>query len=128
MPEVNIPNMRRDHSLPELVNGLVGDRLDVWVQGQRSDGLATQHFQMINEAVADVFRRVGQRSSDDLELICVAVARVAVGRILSSPGFEIRLGDNPLYREVINVQLRDPQPTVRTAGVSRHSNSEGSRP
>ncbi len=116
MGNIEIPYI---DNFPDAVTAGIGQEVHIFVihveTGAKVVSESSNH--MIGEIIDDVFLK--QRIPDNPELarLCALVARVAVGRLATSQGFEVRYGNYRAPREVVDVELRPLQTEFRQAEV-----------
>jgi len=103
--------------LDDIETLVVGERIDVGVYD--ANGGSIPAHRLVSETSADVLRRLGITGNRSIELVCNLVARAAIGRLVTSEGFEVTHGTYSRYTERVDVRLRPPEPTVRQAQVTR---------
>jgi hypothetical protein len=109
------------HNLGHIETLVVGQLVDVSVHttGLDSRPIAESSDQLVAEATREVLKHLGLESDPSLTRVCDLVARVAIGKLVTGEGFEVKHGRFPDYYERVEVQLRPTEPTVRQAQVTR---------
>lgn len=119
MTHAEIPEIR---DLPKTVLAGVGEGLQVLIHDTDPDigPIVRPSHEMVNDVVDDLFRREGVPHNRDLEILCIAAARIAVAKLAASSGFRIEFGDymERSPREIIDVRLRPEDAPIRQADVT----------
>jgi hypothetical protein len=110
----------------DIETAVVGERIDVGVYRTtgRKGSFSEPAHQLVGETATEVLRRLGYSGDQSLAMVCGLVARAAIGRLVTSEGFEVRHGTYSDYTERVDVQLRPPEPIDRQAQVTRHQAGE----
>jgi len=87
----------------ELDSGVTGGRVRI------------DSVRLAREAAVRVMELAGFPDDKDLRRLCAAVAEVAMGRLVTSPGFTVSYGEYFNPREMVRVNLR-PEP-VRSTNI-----------
>lgn len=92
MAHAEIPRIQ---NLPDAVLQGVGEHVQVFlrVDDPSMGPIRRSSHEMVRDVVSDMFMKQGVTPNHDLEVLCVLAARIAVGKIATSNGFDIEFGD-----------------------------------
>jgi hypothetical protein len=112
------PEVRR-RDLSYVVERAVGQPVDVVTHETDDQGrpVAASLSQLTAKATGDVLEQLGLSGDETLRLICSAVARAAVGDLVTGDGFDINYGRFPDYNRRVRVELAGPEPPIVQASV-----------
>ena len=118
MSTAEVPEIR---SIPAAVLQGVGQEVQVFIHEEdpQIGPVRRSSHDIVSNTIEDVFRREGIPYNRDLELLCVVVARTAIGKLVTSQGFDIEFGvfyEPPTH--ATRVELRPSTPTVHQADVT----------
>lgn len=113
VPEIN--------DLPTAVLTGVGQETRVWIHSTnerngRPDRRAAHD--MIRDVIEDVFASQGVPNNQDLEKLCVLVARTTIGKLVTSQGFDVEFGPYGEPHKIVQVELRPQETIVEQAEVT----------
>ena len=108
-PQERVPEIN-NFDIKDLVDLGIGQQVDVSIHddGPGATGSQSSHH-MIMAAIDETFQRLGINDGS-LERLCAVVARISVGRLATSQGFDVRLGGYFHPTEILSVNLRPSTP------------------